>query len=558
MSQVEEKVAESLDSNFIQEIIVTDLERGKCNGKILTRFPPEPNGYLHIGHAKSICLNFGIATKNGGLTNLRFDDTNPEKESLEYVRSIQEDIKWLGFDWAERVFFTSNYFEKLFQFAIQMIEQGDAYVCDLDIDAMRELRGDWNTPGQDAPGRSRSTADNLDLFNKMRAGDFEEGSYTLRARIDMASGNMNMRDPILYRIRKVTHHNTGDTWPIYPNYDFAHGLSDAIEGISHSICTLEFEDHRPLYDWILEKCGFDVEHRPQQIEFARLNLTNTIMSKRKLLRLVEDEMVRSWDDPRMPTLAGLRRRGYTPSSIRNFADRIGVAKVNSTVDIQLLQHFIRDELNNDAARAMVVQDPIKVTIDNLPEGEVIWLDAPLHPNVEEMGTRKVPFTRNIWIEREDFMMDAPKKFFRLTEGREVRFLNAFYVKCVQADLDESGNVLELHCTYDPATKGGWTPERKVKGTLHWVSESHGVEVEVRNYNDILIEDESGDKDFMDCINPASETIVKGFAEPALAECSQGTHFQFQRVGYFVADNKDHAKGTPVFNQVVSLKESKGK
>lgn len=558
MAQTEEKIVSSLDSNFIQDIIEADLARGKCDGKVLTRFPPEPNGYLHIGHAKSICLNFGIAAKNGGLTNLRFDDTNPEKESLEYVRSIQEDVKWLGFDWDDRVFFTSNYFQKLYEFAIQLIEQGDAYVCDLDLETMREYRGDWNTPGKDAPGRSRTPQENLELFKKMRAGEFDEGSYTLRARIDMSAGNMNMRDPILYRIRKVSHHNTGDEWPIYPNYDFAHGLSDAIEGISHSICTLEFEDHRPLYDWILEKCGFDVAHRPQQIEFARLNLTNTIMSKRKLLRLVEEGVVRSWDDPRMPTIAGLRRRGYTPTSIRNFADRIGIAKVNSTVDIQLLQHFIRDELNEGAARAMVVQKPIKVIIDNLEESEVIWLDAPLHPNHEEMGTRKVPFTRELWIEEEDFMMDAPKKFFRLTVDREVRFLNAFYVKCVSAEFNEDGSVKELHCTYDPATKGGWTPERKVKGTLHWVSATEGVEVEVRNYDSLLSEDESSSKDFMESINTDSEEIVKAFAEPALTQCEPGTHFQFQRVGYYVADNKDHSSNTPVFNQVVSLKESKGK
>lgn len=558
MAQTEEKIVSSLDSNFIQDIIEADLARGKCDGKVLTRFPPEPNGYLHIGHAKSICLNFGIAAKNGGLTNLRFDDTNPEKESLEYVRSIQEDVKWLGFDWDDRVFYTSNYFQKLYEFAIQLIEQGDAYVCDLDLETMREYRGDWNTPGRDAPGRSRTPQENLELFKKMRAGEFDEGSYTLRARIDMSSGNMNMRDPILYRIRKVSHHNTGDEWPIYPNYDFAHGLSDAIEGISHSICTLEFEDHRPLYDWILEKCGFDVAHRPQQIEFARLNLTNTIMSKRKLLRLVEEGVVRSWDDPRMPTIAGLRRRGYTPTSIRNFADRIGIAKVNSTVDIQLLQHFIRDELNEGAARAMVVQKPIKVIIDNLEEGEVIWLDAPLHPNHGEMGTRKVPFTRELWIEEEDFMMDAPKKFFRLTVDREVRFLNAFYVKCVSAEFNEDGSVKELHCTYDPATKGGWTPERKVKGTLHWVSATEGVEVEVRNYDSLLSEDESTSKDFMESINTTSEEIVKAYAEPALTQCEPGTHFQFQRVGYYVADNQDHSSTLPVFNQVVSLKESKGK
>lgn len=558
MAQNEEQIASTLDSNFIQDIIQADLERGKCDSKVLTRFPPEPNGYLHIGHAKSICLNFGIAQRNNGLTNLRFDDTNPEKESIEYVNSIKEDIAWLGFDWEDRVFFTSNYFQKLYDFAVQLIEQGDAYVCDLDLETMRAYRGDWNTPGKDAPGRSRSVSENLDLFQRMRQGEFDEGAYTLRARIDMTAGNMNLRDPILYRIRKVYHHNTGDEWPIYPNYDFAHGLSDAIEGITHSICTLEFEDHRPLYDWILDKCGFDPLHRPQQIEFARLNLTQTIMSKRKLLRLVEEEAVRSWDDPRMPTIAGLRRRGYTPSSIRNFADRIGIAKVNSTVDIQLLQHFIRDELNQNAARAMVVQDPIKVIIDNLPEDEVIWLDAPLHPNDESMGTRKVPFTRELWIEAEDFMMDAPKKFFRLTVDREVRFLNAFYVNCVSAEFNPDGSVKELHCTYDPATRGGWTPERKVKGTLHWVSASHGVEVEVRNYESILSEDESGDKDFMDQLNPHSETVIKAFAEPALKDCNPGTHFQFQRVGYYVSDNKDHSEESPVFNQVVSLKESKGK
>lgn len=558
MAQNETTSTDSFESNFIQEIVLTDLASNKRDGVVLTRFPPEPNGYLHIGHAKSICLNFGIAAKNGGKTNLRFDDTNPEKESVEYVNSIKEDLEWLGFDWGDTAFYTSNYFPQLYAYAQQLIEQGDAYVCDLSMESMRLYRGDWNTPGKNSPGRARSREENLDLFSRMRAGEFEEGAYTLRAAIDMSSGNMNMRDPILYRIRKVTHHNTGNDWPIYPNYDFAHGLSDAIEGVSHSICTLEFEDHRPLYDWILEKCGFEVNHRPQQIEFARLNLTQTILSKRKLLQLVEAKAVRGWDDPRMPTIAGLRRRGYTPSSIRHFADRIGIAKVNSTVDIQLLQHFIRDELNENAARAMVVQKPIKVVIDNLAEDEVIWLDAPLHPNDEEMGTRKVPFTKELWIEEEDFMVDAPKKFFRLTVDREVRFLNAFYVKCHSVEFNEDGSLQQLHCTYDPSTKGGWTPERKVKGTLHWVSASHGKQVEVRNYQSILTEDDKNGEDFMSSINDKSEEVIMAIAEPALAQALPGVHFQFQRVGYYVSDLKEHSKESPTFNEVVSLKESKSK
>ena len=529
-------------TNFIHNIINEDLEQNKNNKRVHTRFPPEPNGYLHIGHAKSICLNFGIAQLYGGLCNLRFDDTNPTKEEVEYVESIKEDVKWLGFDWGDRLFYASDYFEQLYEFAIKLIKDGKAYVCDLSPEEIREYRGTLTEPGKNSPYRDRSVEENLDLFQRMRAGEFPEGSRVLRAKIDMASPNLNMRDPVLYRIVKATHHRTGDKWCIYPMYDYAHPISDALEGITHSICTLEFEDHRPLYDWILDALGFDVNNRPRQIEFARLNLTNTVMSKRKLRRLVEEGHVAGWDDPRMPTISGLRRRGYTPEAIRDFCERIGVAKSNSLVDYSLLEHCIRQDLNTRAHRVMAVLRPLKVVLENYPEDKVEWLEAENNPENPEMGTIKVPFSKVLYIEQVDFMDNPSKKFFRLAPGKEVRLKHAYIIKCEEVVKDpETGEIIELRCTYDPETKSGADNSgRKVKGTLHWVSAQHAIPAEVRLYEPLLLEEnqeeENEETDFIEKLNPNSLiTLTSSLVEPSLAEAKTGEKYQFLRQGYFCVD-----------------------
>ena len=545
-------------SNFIRTIIAEDLKTNRFGGRVRTRFPPEPNGYLHIGHAKSVCLNFGLATEYGGLCNLRFDDTNPSKEEVEYVESIKEDVRWLGFDWDDRLFYASDYFEQLYQYAVQLIQEGQAYVDSLSAEEIREHRGTLTEPGKESPYRSRSVEENLDLFRRMRAGEFEDGTHVLRAKIDMASPNLNMRDPVLYRIRKVAHHRTGNQWCIYPMYDFAHGLSDSIEGITHSICTMEYEDHRPLYDWILDELKV---YHPQQIEFARLNLSYTVMSKRKLLQLVQEGFVSGWDDPRMPTLAGMRRRGYTPEAIRNFCERIGVAKSNSTVDIGLLEHFIRQDLNQRAPRVMTVLRPLRVVIDNYPENLVEDLDAVNNPEDASAGTRKVPFSRVLYLEKEDFLENPPTKFYRLAPGREVRLRYAYFIKCVGMVKDEkTGEVVELHCTYDPATKGGDAPDgRKVKATLHWVSAAHALQAQVRLYDHLFTkpdpDDEEEGRDFKSYLNPKSlETLTSCRVEPSLAGATPGARYQFERQGYFYAD-PDSAKGSLVFNRTVSLVDS---
>lgn len=549
----------TLPSNFIQNIVTEDLKTKKFNGRVYTRFPPEPNGYLHIGHAKSICLNFGIAAENGGLCNLRFDDTNPSKEEVEYVESIKSDVRWLGFDWDDRMFYASDYFEQLYQYAVKLIKTGKAYVCDLSAQEMKAYRGTLTEPGKESPYRNRSIEENLDLFERMRAGEFGDGSRVLRAKIDMASGNLNMRDPVLYRILRATHHRTGDKWCIYPMYDYAHPLSDSIESITHSICTLEFEDHRPLYDWVLD--ALEVYH-PQQIEFARLNLSNTVMSKRKLRELVEQGYVSGWDDPRMPTLSGLRRRGYTPEAIRDFCERIGVAKSNSFVDIALLEHCIREDLNLRAPRVMTVLRPLRVVIDNFPEDQVEELDAEINPENPGMGSRKIPFSRVLYIEQEDFCEDPPKKFFRLAPGREVRLKHAYIIQCVGVVKDEqTGEVVELHCTYDPETRSGMSSAvRKVKGTLHWVSAAHAVRAEVRLYDYLLAkenpDDEKEDSDFKTDVNPNSlERLTSCQVEPSLAGAAPGSRYQFLRNGYFCVDAVDSAVGALVFNRIVSLKDS---
>ncbi|MFH0871979.1 MAG: glutamine--tRNA ligase/YqeY domain fusion protein [bacterium] len=545
-------------SNFIRTIIAEDLKTNRFGGRVRTRFPPEPNGYLHIGHAKSVCLNFGLATEYGGLCNLRFDDTNPSKEEVEYVESIKEDVRWLGFDWDDRLFYASDYFEQLYQYAVQLIQEGQAYVDSLSAEEIREHRGTLTEPGKESPYRSRSVEENLDLFRRMRAGEFEDGTHVLRAKIDMASPNLNMRDPVLYRIRKVAHHRTGNQWCIYPMYDFAHGLSDSIEGITHSICTMEYEDHRPLYDWILDELKV---YHPQQIEFARLNLSYTVMSKRKLLQLVQEGSVSGWDDPRMPTLAGMRRRGYTPEAIRNFCERIGVAKSNSTVDIGLLEHFIRQDLNQRAPRVMTVLRPLRVVIDNYPEDLVEELDAVNNPEDASAGTRKVPFSRVLYLEKEDFLENPPTKFYRLAPGREVRLRYAYFIKCVGMVKDEkTGEVVELHCTYDPATKGGDAPDgRKVKATLHWVSAAHALQTQVRLYDHLFTkpdpDDEEEGRDFKSYLNPKSlETLTSCRVEPSLAGATPGARYQFERQGYFCVD-PDSAKGSLVFNRTVSLVDS---
>lgn len=544
-------------SNFIQNIINEDAKTGKHGNRVHTRFPPEPNGYLHIGHAKSICLNFGIASENGGLCNLRFDDTNPSKEDVEYVDSIQEDVKWLGFDWGDRMFYASDYFAQLYEYAEQLIRMGKAYVCDLSAQEMREYRGTLTEPGRNSPYRDRSIEESLDLFRRMKAGEFPDGTRTLRAKIDMSSPNITMRDPVLYRILRATHHRTGDTWCIYPMYDYAHPISDAIERITHSICTLEFEDHRPLYDWCVETLGI---YRPQQIEFARLNLTHTVMSKRKLRELVEQKLVGGWDDPRMPTISGLRRRGYTPEAIRDFCERIGVAKSNSMVDLEMLEHCIREDLNTRAARAMVVLRPLKVVVENYPEDRVEELTAENNPENPAMGSRVVPFSRVLYIEQEDFMEQPPGKFFRLAPGREVRLKHAYIIKCEQVVKDEqTGEILEVRCTYDRESKsGGATSGRKVKGTLHWVSAAHAAPVEVRLYDHLFADDTAGDingEDGQNALNPMSLTVLQqAMMEPGLANAPAGSHYQFLRQGYFCADS-DSRPGAPVFNRIVSLRDS---
>ncbi|MBP2645446.1 MAG: glutaminyl-tRNA synthetase [Firmicutes bacterium] len=542
-------------TNFIHNIIEEDNRTGKHGGSVHTRFPPEPNGYLHIGHAKSICLNFGTAKKYGGLCNLRFDDTNPSKEEVEYVDSIQEDVRWLGFDWEERKFYASDYFEQLYQYAVQLIKSGKAFVCDLTPQQMREYRGTLTEPGKESPYRNRSVEENLDLFERMKNGEFQDGTRVLRAKIDMASPNLNMRDPVIYRILRASHHRTGDAWCIYPMYDFAHPLSDAIEGITHSVCTLEFEAHRPFYDWLLEA----VNHpsRPQQIEFARLNLSYTMMSKRKLRALVEGGFVSGWDDPRMPTISGLRRRGFTSESIRDFCDRIGVAKSNSVVDYALLEHCIREDLNAKALRAMAVLRPLKVVIENYPEGVVEELTADNNPENEAMGHRKIPFSREVYIEQDDFMEDPPKKFFRLSPGQEVRLKHAYIIKCEQVIKDETGKIVEVRCTYDPETKsGGALSGRKVKGTLHWVSAAQAVKAQVRIYDQLFVNEnpEEGD-DYTANLNPDSLiTLHDCRVEPNLAKAGVGDHFQFLRQGYFTVD-RDSTSGSLVFNRIVGLRDT---
>lgn len=551
---MEEEV--SKPSNFLKNIIRKDLEEGKNDGRVHTRFPPEPNGYLHIGHAKSICINFGLAREFGGKCNLRYDDTNPVKEDVEYVDSIREDVHWLGFDWEDREFYASDYFEFFYECAVNLIKKGKAYVCELNAEEMRKTRGTLKEAGVESPYRNRSVEENLDLFERMRKGEFADGEKVLRAKIDMASPNMNMRDPVIYRIAHAHHHRTGDKWCIYPMYDFAHGLEDSMEKITHSICTLEFEDHRPLYDWFLGELG--VFH-PQQIEFARLNLTYTVMSKRKLLTLVQKNFVSGWDDPRMPTIAGLRRRGFTPESIRNFAEMIGVAKSNSLVDYGQLEYCLREDLNKVAQRVMVVSDPLKVVITNYPEDKEEWLDAENNPENEADGSRQVPFCREVYIERDDFMENPPKKYFRLSPGQEMRLKHAYYIKCEEVIKDADGNILELRCTYDPASRGGWTEDgRKVKGTAHWVSARHCIDAEVRLYEH-LFSTPNPDKapeglDFTANINPDSLKVVTCLAEPSLKDVEPMQRYQFLRTGYFTSD-KDSKPGKPVFNKTVGLKDS---
>ena len=548
--------AVTASTHFIQTIINADMKNDTYGQRVHTRFPPEPNGYLHIGHAKSICLNFGLAKEYGGRCNLRFDDTNPSKEEVEYVESIQEDVQWLGFQWDNHPYYASDYFEELYGYAVKLITLGKAYVCDLTPQEMREYRGTLTEPGQDSPYRNRSVAENLDLFARMRAGEFADGSRVLRAKIDMTSPNMNMRDPVLYRIMRASHHRTGDAWLLYPMYDYAHPLSDAIEGITHSICTLEFEAHRPLYDWVIAE--WDMPARPQQIEFARLNLTNTIMSKRKLRLLVEQGYVSGWDDPRMPTISGLRRRGYTPEAIRDFCDRIGVAKSNSTVDVGLLEHCVREDLNLRAPRAMAVLEPLKVVLTNYPENETEWLDAENNSENPEMGQRRIPFSSVLYIEQEDFMENPPKKFFRLSPGQEVRLKHAYIIKCESVVKDAGGAVTELHCTYDPDTKSGTgTANRKVKGVLHWVSAHHAVDAEVRLYDHLLLregEEETEGDDFLAKLNPRSLEVRQGKVEPSLAEAAAGAKYQFLRQGFYCAD-KDSKPGRLVFNRIVGLRDT---
>ena len=543
-------------SDFVRQIVADDCKSGKWDGRVVTRFPPEPNGYLHIGHAKSICLNFGIASEFNGKCHLRFDDTNPEKEEQEYVDSIIGDVKWLGWDWGQNLFFGSDYFQQMYDWAIDLIKKGKAYVCDLTGEQIRQSRGTLTQPGKDSPFRNRSVEENLDLFERMRKGEFPDGSKTLRAKIDMASPNFNMRDPVMYRIVHASHHRTGDKWCIYPMYDWAHGLEDSIEKITHSICTLEFENHRPLYDWFLDELGI---YHPQQIEFARLNLTYTVMSKRKLLKLVQEKLVAGWDDPRMPTIGGMRRRGYSPSAIRNFCDKISVNKFNSTIDFALLQHCLREDLNKTSPRVMAVLNPLKVVIENYPERQIDYLDAINNPEDPSAGSRQVPFSREIYIERDDFMEDAPKKFFRLSVGREVRLRYAYFITCTSVIKDSAGNITELRCTYDPATKGGDAPDgRKVKSTLHWVCAKNAVDAEARMYEHLFTKENPDDveegKDFTAYLNPNSLAVLSNCkVEPYLKDAKPLSRWQFERLGYFCVDS-DSNDSKLIFNRTCTLRD----
>lgn len=544
-------------TNFIRHIIDSDIKVGKNDGRVATRFPPEPNGYLHIGHAKSIVLNFGIASDYSGTCNLRFDDTNPHKENARFVEAIQQDVEWLGYDWGDRLFFASDYFDKLYDYAVELIEKDKAYVCDLSAEETREFRGTLTEPGINSPHRDRSIRENLDLFSKMRAGEFADGSRVLRAKIDMASPNMNMRDPTLYRIRHgAIHHQTGEKWCIYPMYDFTHPISDALEGITHSICTLEFEDHRALYDWILDNVS--VPCHPQQIEFSRLNLEYTVMSKRKLTELVEEGHVEGWDDPRLPTIAGMRRRGYTPASLRNFCDRIGVTKSDNVIEMGVLENCIREDLNQNAPRRMAVLHPLKVVIDNYPEGEIEQLEAPNHPQDESAGTRTVPFSRELYIDHNDFMEDPPSKFKRLTTGGEVRLRNAYVIRCDEIIKDGHGEVIELHCSYDPATLGAKPEGRKVKGVIHWVSAPHAIEAEIRLYDRLFStpSPENAEGDFREYLNPESlHTLTTCMIEHSLSTAKSGDTFQFEREGYFCLDETHISGNKPVFNRTVTLRDT---
>jgi len=548
---------EAAPSNFIRDIILDDLKTNKYGGRVHTRFPPEPNGYLHIGHAKSIYLNFGLAQEFGGKCNLRFDDTNPSKEETEYVDSIIEDVKWLGGDWDDRLFYASDYFGQLYEWAVQLIQSGNAYVCDLTPEQVRQQRGTLTEPGQESPYRSRSLEENLDLFARMKAGEFPDGTRTLRAKIDMASPNLNLRDPIMYSSTNAEHHRTGKQWCIYPMYDFAHGESDSIERVTHSICTLEFEDHRPLYNWYVEQLGI---YHPQQIEFDRLNLTYTLLSKRKLLMLVQNKLVQGWDDPRMPTISGLRRRGYTPEAIRNFCRRVGVSKTNGTTELGLLEYFLREDLNKRAARVMAVLRPLRLVIDNYPEGQAEQMDAVNNPEDAEMGSRQVPFSRVLYIEQDDFREDPPKQYFRLAPGREVRLRYAYFVTCTGVVKDSSGQVTEIHCTYDPATRGGNAPDgRKVKSTIHWVSAEHAIDAEVRLYDTLFAREDPNQvddgHDFTENLNPQSLEVVSGAKlEPSLRGAPAGSSFQFERLGYFSVD-PDTRPDKPVFNRTVALRDT---
>jgi glutaminyl-tRNA synthetase len=540
-------------TNFVREIVLEDLKTNKYGGRVHTRFPPEPNGYLHIGHAKSICLNFGLAAEFGGQTNLRFDDTNPEKEEQEYVDSIVEDVHWLGFDWEGRLFYASDYFPQLYAWAQQLVRAGKAYVCDLSSEEVRQYRGTLTEPGTESPWRNRSAEESLDLLERMRIGEFRDGSRTLRAKIDMASPNLNMRDPVMYRILHAEHHRTGSAWSIYPMYDFAHGQSDSIEGITHSICTLEFEDHRPLYDWFIEHLGI---HHPQQIEFDRLNITYTLMSKRKLKQLVENGHVRGWDDPRMPTLSGMRRRGYTPEAIRSFCGALGVSKTPGIIELRLLEHHVREDLNKHAPRMMAVLRPLRVVIDNYPDGRTEEVEAVNNPEDASAGTRSVPFSRVLYIEQDDFREDPPKQYYRLSPGREVRLRYAYFITCTSVVKNSSGHVVEIHCTYDPATHGGNAPDgRKVKSTIHWVSAAHAVDAEVRLYETLFTHEDPNSTEAEGALNPDSlELLVDCKLEPALAHASPSERFQFERLGYFCADH-DTVPGKPVFNRTVALKDT---
>ena len=547
-------MADTEPANFIEDFVEEHNLDGRFGGEVITRFPPEPNGYLHIGHAKSMCLNFGLADKYGGRCHMRFDDTNPAKEEEEYVESILQDVRWLGWDWGEHLYFASDHFDKLHDFAVDLIKKGKAYVDDLDQEQIRKYRGTLTEPGVESPFRDRSVDDNLSLFRGMKEGEFEEGTKVLRAKIDMASGNINMRDPVLYRILKTPHHRTGEEWVIYPMYDFAHGQSDSVEGVTHSICTMEYEDHRPLYDWFLD--SLDVYH-PQQIEFARLNLSNTVLSKRKLVQLVREGRVGGWDDPRMPTLAGLRRRGYTPESIRSFCEQVGVAKRQNVIDIAMLEHAVRDDLNRRAPRVLAVLRPLKVVIENYPEGQSDELDAINNPEDPDAGTRKLPFSRELYIERDDFMEDPPRKFFRLGPGREVRLRYGYFITCIDVIKDAAGEVVELRCTYDPETRGGQAPDgRRVRGTIHWVSAEHAVDAEVRLYDHLFTSERpDDDDDFMTTLNPESlEVVPNAKVEPSLADAVPGEKYQFERTGYFAVD-PDSQPGALVFNRTVTLRSS---